>query len=343
MINVAVIGAGHWGPNLIRNFDNPPRSDVVLVVDQNESRLEQVQARYPEAETSVHYERAIARDDIDAVVVATPTSTHYRIVKDLLRAGRHVLVEKPITTDASEARELTSLASDVGVVLMVGHVFLYNGGVRRVKEYIDEGSLGRVLYLSMVRTNLGPIRVDVNAAWDLASHDISIANYWLGARPLCASATGGSWINKGVEDAVFATLRYPGDVMVTLHSSWLNPRKSRDITVVGERKMLTLDDMNLNEPIRIYDKGVTDETFTPAFVDTFASFRASLRDGEITIPRVALGEPLRNECDHFIDCIESGIESESGGPEGTAVVEALEAIQRSISNGGTEEPVGTDG
>lgn len=339
MIRVAVIGAGHWGPNLVRNFDNPPRTSISLVVDKSEARLEQVRARYASVATATDPQAVLDRDDIDAVVVATPTSTHYSIVRDVLRSGRHVLVEKPITTNGDEANELTKLAADAGLVLMVGHVFVYNGGVRRVKEYIDDGALGQIFYMSMVRTNLGPIRVDVNAAWDLASHDISIANYWLGATPICASAVGGAWINKGVEDAVFATLRYPNDVMVSLHSSWLNPRKSRDITVVGDRRMLTLDDMNLNEPIRIYDKGVTEETFTPAFVDTFASFRASLREGEITIPRVALGEPLRNECDHFIDCIERGAAPETGGPEGAAVVRVLEAIERSVASGGKEEMV----
>lgn len=339
MIRVAVIGAGHWGPNLIRNFDAPPRTAVSIVVDRSEARLEQVRARYPGITTATDPIAALERDDVDAVVVATPTSTHYSIVRDALTSGRHVLVEKPITTNSAEADELARLAADRGVVLMVGHVFVYNGGVRQVKQYIDDGALGQIFYLSMVRTNLGPIRVDVNAAWDLASHDISIANYWLDSTPVCASAVGGSWINKGVEDAVFATLRYPNDVMVSLHSSWLNPRKSRDITIVGDRRMLTLDDMNLNEPIRIYDKGVTEETFTPGFIDTFASFRASLREGEITIPRVVVGEPLRNECDHFVECIERRERPATGGPEGAAVVRVLEAIERSVAHGGKEEPV----
>jgi predicted dehydrogenase len=185
--------------------------------------------------------------------------------------------------------------------------------------------------------------MDVNAGWDLASHDVSIANYWLGASPDAVSAVGGNWINAGIEDAVFATLRYPDGVIVNLHSSWLNPRKSRDITVVGERSMLTLDDMNLTEPIRIYDKGVTDERVSPGFVDTFASFRASIREGAITIPRVALGEPLKTECDHFLACIENGEAPMTGGDMGVEVVRTLEAMQRSIVNRGQEEAVAAAG
>jgi predicted dehydrogenase len=222
---------------------------------------------------------------------------------------------------------------------MVGHVFVYNAAVRHVKQELDAGKLGRVYYISMVRTNLGPIRMDVNAAWDLASHDVSIVNYWLGAQPVAASAVGCSWINPGIEDAVFATLRYPNDTLVNLHASWLNPRKARDITVVGDKRMLTFNDMDLNEPIRVYDKQVTDTRSPAPFVDTFASFRASIRDGDIVIPKVTLGEPLKAECDHFLACVGEGVAPETGGREGVAVVRALEAIARSVQNQGREEKV----
>jgi predicted dehydrogenase len=222
---------------------------------------------------------------------------------------------------------------------MVGHVFLYNEAIQRVKQYLVERRLGRVYYISMVRTNLGPIRVDVNAGWDLAAHDIAIANWWLEAEPLTVSAVGGTWINDGLEDAVFASFRYPNGVLVKLDASWLNPRKVRDITIVGEHRMMTVDDMNLNEPLRIYDKGVSNERMVPDFVDTFASFRASTREGDISVPKVPTGEPLRAECDHFLVCIESSTRPLSGGPEGAAVVRALEAIDRSIASGGREVPV----
>ena len=339
MLRIAVIGAGHWGPNLIRNFHDRPRSEVAWVVDREPSRLEQVRARYPDVQLADDPSGCLQDRTVDAVVVATPTTTHHRLVKAALEAGKHVLVEKPIATSSEQCAELLALARGAERVLMVGHVFLYNGAVRKVRQYLEAGELGRVYYLSMVRTNLGPIRMDVNAAWDLASHDISIVNYWLGAEPLTASAVGGSWINSGVEDAIFATLRYPGDVLVNFHASWLNPRKSRDITVVGDRRMLTFDDMSLSEPIRIYDKQVTDARTQPGFIDTFASFRASVRDGDIIIPRVAMGEPLKAECQHFIDCIATGKPPLTGAEEGAAVVRALEAMARSVRNNGREEKV----
>jgi predicted dehydrogenase len=339
MVRVGVIGAGHWGPHLIRNFDNKRRSIVAWVADRDARRLNEVRSRFPDVQVTSEADDVIGDDGVDAVVIATPTSTHFPLARAALERGKHVLVEKPITTSSSEGEALVEVARKAGRVLMVGHVFVYNAGVRAVKDHIDAGTLGRVYYISMVRTNLGPIRMDVNAAWDLAAHDISIVNHWLQGEPVAVSAVGGTWINPGLEDAVFATMRYPNDVLVNLHVSWLNPRKARDITVVGETHMLTLDDMNLNEPLRIYDKGVLDETVTPTFTDTFASFRASVREGDITIPKVSLGEPLRSECEHFIDCIMDGTTPITGGPEGVAVVRALEAITRSVKDGGAEASV----
>jgi predicted dehydrogenase len=339
MIRVAVIGAGHWGPNLIRNFHDHAQSTVVRVVDLDEERLAQVRARFSGVTTGTDAAAAFADEGVDAVVVATPTSTHYPLVKAALQAGKHVLVEKPIATSQAHAEELCALAAEKWRVLLVSHVFLYNAGIARIRGYIQEGLLGRVYYISTVRTNLGPIRMDVNAAWDLAAHDLSIANWWLDAEPVAASAVDGTWINPGIEDAVFATLRYPGGVLVNLHASWLSPRKSRDITVVGAKKMLTFDDMNLDEPVRIYDKQVTEARTKPSFVDTFATFRATCRDGEVTVPKIAMGEPLRAECDHFLECIVSGKEPLTGGRQGAAVVRALEAIERSARSGGSEQPV----
>lgn len=335
-VNVAVIGAGHWGPNLIRNFHDHESSSVSWVVDLDPSRLAEVKARFPEVNTSDRAEEALEDDSVTAVVVATPSSTHYELAKAALERAKHVLVEKPITDDPSSADELCDLAEKTGKTLLVGHVFIYNTAVQRVKQYLDRGELGRVYYVSMIRTNLGPIRMDVNASWDLASHDISIANYWLGSEPLSASARGGNWINPGIEDAVFATLRYPNDVLVNLHVSWLNPRKARDITVVGDRRMLTFDDMNLSEPLRMYDKGVSDERVSPSFIDTFDSFRASVREGDITIPRVPTGEPLKTECEHFLDCVIKGGRPLTDGRFGASVVRSLDAIQRSIESRGVE-------
>jgi len=336
---MAVVGAGHWGPNLIRNFENPPASVVKTVVDRDRGRLDQVRARFPQVQVTDQFDGVLADAEIDAVVVATPTSTHHAIVKAALGAGKHVLVEKPITTRTDQALELTALAEKMNRVLMVGHVFIFNQAVQRVRTYIQSGELGRIYSISMVRTNLGPIRMDVSASWDLISHDVSIVNYWLGEDPRTVSAVGGTWINPGIEDAVFATLRYPGGVLVNVHASWLNPRKARDITVAGDKRMLTFDDMNLLEPVRIYDKQVTDKATSPGFIDSFASFRASVREGDITIPRISSGEPLRTECDHFLDCIRNGKQPVIGGKEATSVVRVLEAIDRSMRSRGQEEKI----
>jgi predicted dehydrogenase len=339
MLSIAVIGAGHWGPNLMRHFDNRHTSRVAWVVDRDQGRLGQVHSRFPDVRLGTDATEALVDPDVDATVIATPTSTHFDIARTALEQGKHVLVEKPITADVAQGEALCELAEREGRVLMVGHVFLYNAGVERVKRYLEDGDLGRVYYVSMVRTNLGPIRIDVNAAWDLAAQDVSIANYWLDAEPETVSAVGGNWINPGIDDAVFATLGYPGDIMVNIHCSWLNPRKARDITVVGERKMLTLDDLSLTEPIRIFDKGVTDERMTATFVDSFASFRASVRDGDITIPKVPLEEPLGAECRHFLECVRTGAPPRTHGRLGVAVVRTLEAIARSMENRGAEERV----
>jgi len=339
MIRVAVIGAGQWGPNLIRNFHNKETSEVACIIDRDAGRLEEVHAHFPDVQVAKDPEQALRDSSVHAVVVATPTGTHYEFAKEALERRKHVLVEKPLTTDVKQGLELLELATKYRLTLMVGHVFLYNTAVRKVKEYLDTGHLGKLYYVSMVRTNLGPIRLDVNAAWDLTAHDLSIVNYWLDAEPLSVSAIGGTWINQGIEDAVFATLRYPQGVLVNLHASWLNARKARDITIVGERRMLTFDDMNLNEPLRIYDKQATDQRTRRTCVDSFASFRGSVPKEEISVPKVPLGEPLATQCAHFLECIVTGKQPFTGAPEGIAVVRAVEAIQRSIRARGREERV----
>ncbi len=339
MLRIAVVGAGHWGPNLIRNFHNHTTSEVAWVIDRDQARLKLAESRYPGVRVAADPSVAFADPAVDAVVISTPTVTHHDLASAALAAGKHALVEKPIAANSGEADALCELAERRGLVLMVGHVFLFNGAIRRVREYLDQGQLGRLFYLSMIRTNLGPIRMDVNAAWDLAAHDVAIANDWLGAAPLHAAAQGGSWINPGIEDAVFANLWYPDSVMVNLHVSWLSPRKVRDITVVGEKGMLTFDDMNLSEPLRLYDKQVTEQRSTPGFIDTFGSFRTSIREGDIRIPKVAMNEPLKAECDHFLECVASGARPISDGRSGAAAVRVLDAISRSIRNGGAKEAV----
>lgn len=339
MISLAVIGAGHWGPNLIRNFQDSDRSRVLWVSDIDPSRLEAVQRRHPGVGLTTDAIEAIADPAVAGVVVSTPTQTHYRLVREALLGGKHVFVEKPLAGCRREAEELAALAESKRLVLLVDHVFLYNPAVRRAKAYLDAGELGRVHYVSCVRTNLGPIRIDVNASWDLAAQDVAILNYWLGALPASASASGGAWLNPGVEDAVFATLRYPGNVLAHAHCSWLHPRKTREITIVGERKMLTFDDMNWTEPLRLYDKQVAEQRTEASFVDTLEEFRSIVRDGDVWIPKIGMGEPLRAACEHFLDCIERGELPLTNGRLGAEVVRVLEAIERSLRNGGREEIV----
>ncbi len=310
-----------------------------MVAERDDRRRAQIAELYPDVEVVADADLVMDSADIDAVAISTPTRTHYPLVRQALLAGKHVLVEKPITDDLASAIELEKLAEERARVLLVGHVFLYNPGVETVKRYLDEGRLGRPYYIAMVRTNLGPIRKDVNASWDLASHDISIANYWLESHPLSVSARGGAWINPGIPDAVFATLEYPENVLVSLHVSWLNPRKERDVTVVAEHKMLTLDDTNDQEPIRIYDKGVVDERVRDEVIDTVGQFRSMVHEGEIVIPRVSLGEPLKAECDHFLDCVQRGVAPRTGPGPAIEVVRVLDAIDRSIRLAGASVSV----
>jgi predicted dehydrogenase len=340
MVRVAVIGAGHWGPNLIANFHDHRRSEVVRVIDRDPARREAVKNRFRDVEVGDDAATAIEDPSIDAVIIATPTKSHFPLAKAALEAGKHVLVEKPMADNVRDAEALCEIAEACSRILMVGHIFVFNAASQQAKQYLTDGDLGRIYYISMTRTNLGPIRIDVNAAWDLASHDIALASYWLDALPESVSATGRDWINNGVEDAVFATLRYPQDVLVHLHASWLHPRKTRDISVVGEKRMLTFDDISLTEPLRIYDKQVSEERSNPSFVDSFATFRMVVSEGDISVPKVPASQPLRNECDHFLDCIESGETPITDGREGLAVVRTLDAINRSLQAGGREISVG---
>lgn len=339
MIRVAVLGLGRWGPNLLRNLNNGRTCQVKWAIDPSEARRQAFAERYPDIHFAESHQAALHDSGVDAFVIATPTTTHYELCKDALLAKKHVLVEKPLTADSAQAEELCELSEKTGRFLMVGHVFLFNGAVRQVKSYIDAGELGRIYYIAMTRTNLGPVRTDVNAAWDLAAHDISISNYWLDECPVSASALGGVWLNEGIEDAVFATLRYPKGEIVTLHASWLNPRKARDITITAERKMVTFDDTEVQEPIRIYEKSVNKPANDTGAGGPQSGVRPSLRDGDIHIPKVAMVEPLQNECDHFIQSIATGTAPQSGARSATSVVYVLEAITRSMKNGGREQEV----
>jgi predicted dehydrogenase len=332
---IGVVGAGHWGPHLIRNFQTSGRSRVVCVADCDERRLARIAAVHPGVVCTTQPGELLDRRDIDAVVIATPTATHYALAKAALERGLHVFVEKPLTRSVAEAEDLAHEAATRRRLLFVGHVFLFNDAVHAVKKRIAAGHLGNIHYLHSLRTNLGPIRTDVSALWDLAAHDVSLFQYLLESPPVAVTGKGGSYINPGIEDVVFATLRYASGVLAHLHATWLSPQKIRLLTIVGDHRMMVFNDMDLNEPVRIYDKGVQAPEEKP-FVDSFAGFRSSIREGDITIPRVSLGEPLRNECEHFLDCLQRGVTCRSGAAEGVTVVRILEGIERSLRNGSAE-------
>ena len=282
---------------------------------------------YPSVKTTTDYRDIITDPEIDIVAVATPVKTHYRFASEALSAGKHVFVEKPIAASVSESQELIALAEKNQQKLMVGHTFLYTVAVRKMKEVIDSGELGKIYYISTQRLNLGLFQNDINVIWDLAPHDISIILYLLGQEPLSVSAQGTSHINPLIEDVAVVTLRFPENLMAIIHVSWLDPDKIRRITVVGSKKMMVYDDVQPTEKIKIYDKGVE----KPKHYDTFAEFHYSYKYGDIIIPNISGSEPLRTELNHFIDCIVNDKEPLSNGKNGLDVVKILEATQKSLN------------
>ena len=330
--HVAVIGAGHWGPNLIRNFETNPASEVVAVCDRSPERIRALIKAFPGIRMETDPGAILEDPSIDAVVVASPTSTHYVLAKQALLAGKHVLVEKPVATRSAEATELDRLARERGRVLLVGHVFLYNEAIRRLKEITESSELGRIYYLHSRRTNLGPVRSDVHAGWDLASHDVSIFLYLLGEVPTEVTASAQTYLQPGVPDVIFSSLFFASGRVAHLHASWLDPQKIRTLTAVGEHQMVVFDDMNMLEPLRIYNKGVRRVGDPDRIVDTFAKFRVELVQGDVVIPQVSTGEPLKAECQAFLDAIRDGKGPLSDGALALDVVRVLEAMDRSIAD-----------
>jgi predicted dehydrogenase len=281
---------------------------------------------YPGARAYADYKRMLRDGDMDAVIVATPTSTHREVVEHCLTNGVHVLVEKPLAGTVADAEALAALEKGSGRVLMVGHTFLFNPAVRAIKGYIEQGLLGDIRYLYFTRTGLGPIRQDVNALWDLAPHDFSMLRYWLEADPIDLVARGQAYLKAGTEDVVFVTLNYPDRVLASVHVSWLDPVKVRSVTVVGDRKMVVFDDTHATEKLRIYDRGAD---YQPR-EGGFAEFIAAVRDGDIVIPRLEQREPLREELEHFVDCINTGRRPIASADDGVAIVKVLERAQHEL-------------
>lgn len=342
-IGLAQVGYGYWGPNLLRSFASIPGVDIVAVADANPARLRDLPAGNGGLASCTDYRRLVERADVDAVVIATPASTHAEIAAHALAAGKHVLVEKPLATSAADARRLCDLAERGGRVLMVGHTFLFNAAVRRLKATIDTGELGDVYYVYSQRLNLGRVREDVNALWNFAPHDVAIALYLLGDTAAAVSARGFAFLRPAIEDVVFATLDFPRQRAAHLHISWLDPRKVRQTTVVGTRRMAVYDDVDANARLVLYDRGVdrVPTAESPRDFNSFADFQLRLRSGDVTIPAFPFPEPLREQCLHFVDCIRGGHRPLTDGRHGTQVVEILEAAQRSMLQRGRTEPVGT--
>jgi predicted dehydrogenase len=317
---IAIVGLGYWGPNLARNFDD--LAELRWLCDASPDALERYAARYPQARTTTNYDELLADESLDAVVVATPATTHYELSKRALDAGKHVLVEKPPALSAGEADDLVATAEAGERVLMPGHLLLYHPAVETVKELVDSGELGEVLCVYSNRQNLGKIRTDENALWSLGVHDLSVILHLLEEEPSEAWAHGNSFLTPGVEDVVFCYLRFPSGRIAHMHLSWLDPHKMRRITVVGKEKMVVFDDMELERKVTIYEKGPWQPT------ETYGEWQT--RTGDIFSPKIPNDEPLRLECRRFLELIGGDGDPLASAREGLAVVRVLEQLQASL-------------
>jgi predicted dehydrogenase len=331
-VKIGVIGCGHWGPNHIRIFSQLPSSQMVMCADLDEKRLAAIRALFPSIVATQNYKDILNDPSIDAVVIAVPTNFHFALAKEALEAGKNVLCEKPLSLDPQECLTLEQIALRVGKVLMVGHIFVFNQGVVKMREYIQAGTLGAIHYAHSERTNLGPFRYDVNALWDLAPHDISIFNYLFDSCPVSVSARGQKCLGTSLEDLAFATLDYPNDILVNVHVSWLDPKKVRQITIVGDKQMVAWDDLDIEGPIKLYDKYVER---TSVYYETYGEFQLLSREGNIMIPKIGFNEPLKNQALYFIDCIQTKADPVlANARRAYDVVRTLRAVQESINRKG---------
>jgi predicted dehydrogenase len=330
MLRIGIIGLGYWGPNLVRCFQEFPDCQVVYLCDRDAARLADMSGRFPDIIGTNDTSEVLNRDRIDAVVIATPTKTHYQLAKQALSQGIHTFVEKPLATSREECAELIDLAEANGCVLFVGHVFLYSAAVTKLKEIISGGELGEICYISSTRLNLGPVRRDVNALWDLAPHDISIILELIGESPTSVTCSGLAYLDENIHDVCNLTMQFPNNRMGMVHVSWLDPHKRRVMTIVGNKKMAVYDDIQPLEKIRIYDNGVE----TQPFSSSFGEFLYSYRYGDIHSPRIKEVEPLKAEARGFVDSIMSGTRPKTDGWNGLHVVEVIEAADRSLRESG---------
>jgi predicted dehydrogenase len=321
-LRVGLAGLGYWGPNLARNLDDHPSVELAWICDRDEAALLRASGRFSEARTTTRFEDLVEDGSVDAVAIATPVVTHFELARAALLADKHVFVEKPLALSSTLGEQLVALAEERGLVLMPGHLLLYHPGVAKLKEFVDGGELGRLLYVYGNRQNLGQIRRDENALWSLGAHDLSVILHLIEEEPLEAWARGESFLNPGVEDVVFCYLRFPSGIVAHMHLSWLDPHKMRRMTVVGDRKMAVFDDMEPERKVTVYDKGPEQRA------DTWGEWQT--RSGDISIPKVANDEPLRLECEHFVALLRGEGDRFAAAHEGLAVVRALEQLQASL-------------
>lgn len=330
MINVAVVGCGYWGPNLVRNINAVGNAKLSVVCDLQEQRLTAIKKLYPHLATTNSFSSVLQDPSIHAVILATPMSTHYKLGKMVLEAGKHLFVEKPLAGSSAEAQELILLASQRQKILMVGHTFEYSAPVNKIKDIITSGELGDIYYLDSYRVNLGLFQPDLSVIWDLAPHDVSIILYMVNSKPVSVNAQGQSYVNGHVEDVANITIKFENNVMAHVIVSWIAPCKLRRTTIVGTKKMIVYDDLEPEEKVKVYDRGVT---FTHEEV---AQSQVIYRTGDINSPNIPNTEPLKVEMEHFVDCIINNKLPRSNGTVGLNVVRILEAAQESIRKKGQE-------
>ena len=335
MLNVGIIGFGHWGPNHVRVINESQDAQVLMISDLDKERRSAAHKLYPSLAITDSTDNVINSDNVDAVIISTPVATHHSLAKAALRAGKHVLLEKPFCKTVAEADELVALSKQERRTLMCGHVFLFNEGLRQLRDYIYDGVIGTVHYMAATRTNLGPLRSDTNSLYDLACHDISIFSFLLGELPINANAVGKDFLQPNIADVVFGTLSYPTGAVCHFHDSWLNPRKERTLVVVGDKKMAVWDDMNVSEPIRLYDKGLIQEPY----YDTFGEFQLAVRDNDVLIPKIKSSEPLKVQDHHFIDSIRKNHKPLSDADFARNIVHILQSLQNSIDHEGRREQI----
>src|SRR5437867_1890228 len=329
-IKVGVVGCGYWGPNLVRNFRSLGDCSLKMMCDISEQRLDHLRGLYPEVEGEKDFKHMLNGAGLDAVVVATAVNLHFPMAKASLLAGKHTMIEKPMASSSKECEELIEIARKKGLVLMVGHTFLYSPAVRKIKQIVDCGDIGEIRYISARRLNLGLFQKDINVAWDLAPHDLAIILYIIGESPLSVNCRGSAHVTPGVEDVTSMSLSFTKNRSAIVHSSWLDPRKIREMTIVGSKRMIVYDDVAPLEKIRIFDARVE----RPPHYDTFAEFQYAYHYGDMYAPYIKQEEPLKAECQHFLDCIRDGTSPLSNGNQGLELVRILEASSVSLRQNG---------